>query len=107
MARHSREQMMEIVREWQASGQSKKEFCQTKGISYATFTAWCRKVSSLPANTSAPKALQIVQVAAISLPLGRQADSGVHLEVGYVKVRLDVNFCPQTLARVLEVIKQC
>ena len=107
MVRHSREQMMEIVREWQASGQSKKEFCQTHGISYVTFTAWCRKVSSLPAKTSAPAAMQIVQVGSISLPLGRQADSGVHLEVGYVKVGLDVNFCPQTLARVLEVIKQC
>ena len=107
MVRHSREQIMELVRAWQASGQSKKEFSQTHGIPYVTFKGWCRKVSSLPAKTSAPAAMQIVQVGSISLPMRRKADSGVHLEVGYVKVELDTNFCPQTLARVLEVLKQC
>ena len=106
MTKFSFEQKAAFLSEWQKSGLSKKAFCQLRGLSYWSFLLWVKasKSKQLPVPTSP---VQIVQVGSINLSMGRQADSGVRLEVGNVKVGLDENFSAQALARVLEVLKQC
>lgn len=42
--RHTSEEMQGIIKEWQASGLSKKAFCRQKQINYPTFQYWCKRL---------------------------------------------------------------
>lgn len=41
--RRTSSQMYPLLREYEESGLSKKEFCRTRGLSYAVFWYWYRK----------------------------------------------------------------
>ena len=107
MVRRSLEQRMDMVRAWQESGLHKAEYCRRHGIATSTFATWCQIARTMP-DTASPKAsVQIVQVGSVNFAVGRSADSGVRLEVGSVKIGLDVDFSEHALARALEVLKRC
>ncbi len=107
MVRRSLEQRMDMVRAWQESGLQKTEYCKRHGIAHSTFATWCRMARTLPDTASTQASVQIVQVGSVNFAVGRPADSGVRLEVGNVKIGLDVDFSEHALARVLEVLKRC
>ena len=44
--RHTQEQMLATIQEWQKSGLSKKAFCRQREITYQTFHYWCKRVLS-------------------------------------------------------------
>lgn len=48
--KHTSEQMELVIREWQTSGLSKKEFCRQRNITYQTFHYWCKRLISVPAK---------------------------------------------------------
>jgi hypothetical protein len=43
MAHLTEERMFTLIRQWQRSGISQKDFCEKKDIAYATFHYWYRK----------------------------------------------------------------
>ena len=43
MARSEQERMFALIRQWQGSGMTQKDFCVKKDIVYATFHYWYRK----------------------------------------------------------------
>lgn len=107
MVRHSLEEKMEVVRAWQASGLTKKDYCAKHRIAYSSFLVWCRLARTMSEETPAPTAVQIVPVGSVQYALGRMGDGGVRLMVGNVRVELDLDFSEQTLAKVIEVLKRC
>jgi hypothetical protein len=46
--KHTSEQMQLVIKEWQASGLSKKEFSRQRNITYQTFHYWCKRLISAP-----------------------------------------------------------
>jgi|694.fasta_scaffold140843_1 hypothetical protein len=43
MARTTEERMFALIRQWQETGMSQKDFCARKNIVYATFHYWYKK----------------------------------------------------------------
>jgi len=43
--RKSSEQWSEILADWQASGESQRGYCRSKGLTFSSFTYWKRKLS--------------------------------------------------------------
>ncbi len=43
MAHLTEERMFTLIRQWQSSGISQKDFCEKKDIAYAAFHYWYRK----------------------------------------------------------------
>lgn len=43
--KYTSEQMQIVIKEWQASGLSKKAFCAQKQINYPTFQYWCKRLA--------------------------------------------------------------
>ena len=47
----TREQKEEIIRQWQQSGKSRKEFCQEIGITYNSLVGWCKQLKDKKTST--------------------------------------------------------
>jgi transposase-like protein len=45
MRRGTREGWQAIVEQWEASGESTKEFCERAGVNFCTFSTWRRRVA--------------------------------------------------------------
>ncbi|MCK4515883.1 MAG: hypothetical protein KAU31_11525 [Spirochaetaceae bacterium] len=45
MRRGTREGWQAIVEQWEASGESTKEFCERAGVNFCTFSTWRRKIA--------------------------------------------------------------
>jgi len=65
--KHTLEQMQGIHQEWQRSGLSRKAFCKERGISYATFNYWSKRLTEpgpgfdeIPLNSVGDVRLEIV-----------------------------------------------
>ena len=39
----TRQEKEEIIRQWQQSGKSRKEFCEATGIGYNSLVGWCKQ----------------------------------------------------------------
>lgn len=46
----SREQKAEIIRQWQQSGKSRKQFCEESGIGYNSLVSWCKQLKDQNAS---------------------------------------------------------
>ncbi len=95
-----------LIQEWKKSGLSKRKFCQKYGIANSTFASWF-SMSTLLMPEPDTKTVQVVQVGTMSLAMGRRIGSGVSLEVGDVKIKIEEGFSAEVLTQVLEVLKQC
>lgn len=45
MIRGTREGWQAIVEQWEASGESTKEFCERAGVNFCTFSTWRRRIA--------------------------------------------------------------
>lgn len=61
--------MQAMYDEWCQSGMSRKAFCREKGIGYATFNYWCKRLSDTGRSGFTEVALPSVQTGTIELTL--------------------------------------
>lgn len=47
----SRQEREELVLQWQQSGKSRKEFCESTGIGYNSLVNWCKQIKDKNATT--------------------------------------------------------
>ena len=52
----------QLVEQWKASGMDKRAFSRQHGIAYGRFLYWCKRISSLEANTSLSAGLVQLEV---------------------------------------------
>jgi hypothetical protein len=52
MVRSTQQRMFTLIRQWQGSGLSQKDFCEKKDIVYATFHYWYKKFRNAEQETS-------------------------------------------------------
>jgi hypothetical protein len=99
----SREAADELVREFEASGLSRKLFCEQRGLSLGTLDLYRKRRRLADGGTEASGALVRVKVSAEQ---GR-AGSGVQLVLsGGLRIEVEENFDPATLKRLLSVLEQ-
>lgn len=48
----TRQEKKEIIRQWQASGKSRKDFCLENGITYNSLVSWCKQLKDEKEPTS-------------------------------------------------------
>jgi len=85
--KRSMEQMRPVIKEWELSGQTKKDFCQQHGIGLPVFHYWYKR------HKQEGTAGGFIPVVLNNKPTG-------HIEVGYpngVTIKLPANTSPTTL----------
>lgn len=97
------------------SGMSLAQYSRVHGIPAGKLAWWFERLSQ-PADSfagplarQAPSPLRFVPVVPAPSPATAVADagpSGVEIAVGQLSLRLARNFCPKTLAKVLDVLAQ-
>lgn len=89
------------IRQWQASGQSVRDFCDCHALSQPTFYAWRRILRQRDADTTPFVAVQVVEdpFASPAPPLEVVLASGRCL-------RVSTGFDPHTLRQLLAVLEE-
>ncbi|WP_081193859.1 IS66 family insertion sequence element accessory protein TnpB [Halomonas sp. KM007] len=77
--RRSAEQWQSLIDQWQASGQSAKQFCEERALGYASFCQWRKRLSQAdekiaPGEASSPQA-SFIDLAS----LGASESGGWHI----------------------------
>jgi len=99
----SREAAEELVREFAASGLSRKQFCEQRGLSLGTLDLY-RKRHRLAEGGAGPKG-RLVRVKLSGE--GARGGSGLQLVLsGGLRVEVGESFDEETLKRLLSVIEQ-
>jgi transposase-like protein len=83
--RRTPEQWAELVRYYEASGQSQRAFCAERGIGQSTLRYWRQRLEKRSGETPAAAAqgTRLVPVNLIKEPTPVAADSGVTIRAGY------------------------
>ena len=81
----TRQEKKEIIRQWQASGKSRKEFCLENGITYNSLVSWCKQLK----DENEPASFAEVKIPST-------ASSGLFAQVHLSKgIRIDIfHFVP-------------
>ena len=91
---------MEILTEYEGSGQTQREFCERAGLSLATFGLWRRRIGKTGQRACVAKS-RMIEVA-----LGVPEDAGVVLEGGGGwALRLPSGVSPKWVAEVLRELR--
>ncbi|CAM2006035.1 IS66 family insertion sequence element accessory protein TnpA [Acanthopleuribacter pedis] len=99
------------IRQWEASGLTQVEFCRRHQLKIATFRYWRQR---LPAkrHATAKGSLRLVPItnpaAEEELPASPSqpaSSQGLSIECNGISVRIDDQFNPETLARVIAVLR--
>lgn len=93
--RRSREQIAELVREFRASGQTQRKFCEDRGVGLGEL----QRSLKIVRRASAP------QLMAVEIEAGEQRNGSLELIVkeGY-RIKIGARFCGVTLRRLLQVL---
>jgi hypothetical protein len=98
------------VKQWRASGQQSREFCDGKGYSAKNLLWWSSyfRRNGLPA-TSAVSSVALARVVrraeVVGSGKGNDAGGGVVIELSGVRVRVDAGTDRTTLAMVVDVLR--
>ena len=68
MASSAEERMFKLIRQWQGSGLSQKDFCKKKDIVYATFHYWYKKFRDADQTPSVVPAFTPISTEHLSSP---------------------------------------
>jgi hypothetical protein len=93
--RRSREQIAELVREFRASGQTQRKFCEDRGIG----------LSELQRSLKIVRRASEPQLMAVEIGAAEQRNEALGLIVkeGY-RIKIGAGFCAVTLQRLLQVL---
>jgi len=53
MKGHTQERWAKLVAAWQSSGQTAKAFCEARGLGYASFCQWRKRLAAAPGALNA------------------------------------------------------
>lgn len=91
---------MEILTEYEGSGQTQREFCEGAGLSLATFGLWRRRTGKTKVRAC------VVKSRMIEVSLGVQQDAGLVLEGGGGwRLKLPSAVSPKWVAEVLRELR--
>lgn len=79
--RQSATQWAEIVKQFNASGMSAKDFCEQRDIAMATFSKWQRR-TRLGSTSGKPAFTQVQTAKTIATPIAHHTGSIIKLEFG-------------------------
>jgi hypothetical protein len=105
--RTSREERLEQVRRWLASGLSGAEFGRKAGVPAGTLAWWRWKLRSegVTLRPRARRALPFVEITPMPAEGSRRAQERLELEVDGVTLRVPEGFDEPTLTRLLGVLR--
>ena len=85
--RRTRKQWLQLIEEWQRSGESAKHFCTERSISYASFCQWRKRLSATAPATEQEAAPGFIDLGALTQ--GRAGGWHIVLSLGNgVELRL-------------------
>lgn len=103
--RRSASEWASIVAEWNASGQSAREFAASRGVKAATLSWWCIRLRSMPASSESPKPATFTEVR-----VATRSPSEGRIELvarsGHV-IRVQGSVDPVALRALLEAVERC
>lgn len=98
------QQRMELVAEWESSGQTMNEFCLRRGINVSTFGWWRRERRRLGAGSGHDSSVHLVEIARN----GAGADKGFEIELhAGMRVHVPMRFDATALKQLLSVLAAC
>lgn len=102
--RWSQDQAEQVLEEWRRSGASFAAFCRERGLHPERLRRWRRKLARAQSYVSQELAFRPIRIVEDQ---GREgADAGIELSLsGERRVRLDSDFDPRALRRLLEVLE--
>jgi hypothetical protein len=93
--RRSREQIVELVREFKSSGITQRKFSENRGIA----------LSELQRSLKIVRRASEPQLMAVQIEAAERNDRALELMVGEgYRIKIGTGFCPTTLRRLLEVL---
>jgi hypothetical protein len=96
--RRSREQIVELVREFKDSGLTQRKFCENREIALSEL----QRSLKIVRRTSEP------QLMAVQIEADERSDRALELMVGEgYRIKIGAGFCSTTLRRLLEVLGSC
>jgi hypothetical protein len=96
--RRSREQIVELVREFKDSGLNQRKFCENREIALSEL----QRSLKIVRRTSEP------QLMAVQIEADERSDRALELMVGEgYRIKIGAGFCSTTLRRLLEVLGSC
>jgi hypothetical protein len=101
----------QILRDWNASGKSRNQFCRERGLSTHTFDYWRREIAQrdaerAPAPTSTPVKSPPAPATPILLPVRIVATAPLEIKLtGGRSIAVPSGFDPKHLRAVLEVLE--
>jgi hypothetical protein len=91
MSQSTEERMFSLIRQWQGSGMSQKDFCQKKDIAYSSFHYWYKKfrmnepVQPEPSFVPVPLPVSMASIfCTVHMPGGVSIDFHQPVPVGYL-----------------------
>jgi len=102
-ASRSREEWFGLVQEWKASGQTAKEFCQSRGLSRTCLFHWSSVFKRGAASATAARLVPVRVAKALNVcaPVSK-----VELEVGRFHLRFDSGASPQYVASLARALSE-
>jgi hypothetical protein len=104
--RRSREEVERLVREYEASGLGRQEFCSRHGLSLSTLSRHCKR-NRLRSQTKTPGGLIPVEISATKQPhANERCDELVVWLSGGRRIEVRGGFDPKVLEQLVRVLEQ-
>lgn len=105
MSKHKKKKALrlELIKQWESSGLSQKQFCEQQGLSYRQFAYWRGLENRSKITQSEPKLLKVVAtLTQPPTPIAPESTLEVLLPTGvklYLKNEIDINLASALIQR--------